>query len=512
MIVLAVVLLGNWGGDSYQNDKQVAQNNANDNNNTIDDIDLRPMTSSDIPRRDNRPAEEPAPADNSTPPSEMEQATPEPSPPPSEPTEPEPMQPEPEPAETQPPAMTPEPAPAEPPPPAPEPMPATPAPVAMTPPTNAEIAQLSKLMTTARNALTDQNIAEAKQAAQQARQLAKAPAHVAKAERLQMLVTLVSEFWRAVDESLKGIEGGDVITIATTQVAVVEVTPDLLIIRVAGRNKRYPRSDMSEGLAMGLADSWLDQTSEVTPLVRGAFYAIARNQKPDEARQQFSQAAAKGADVGDLPQILTDKYDQATLKAEATKLMSADPPMTAKPSSGPLSDADKQSLSTALRAARQAMSVGRLADADAQLTIAANIAAGSEWEPVVIRTQELAKHLRGFWDAITTSMESLQEGSTITVGSTEVTVVESSAAEITYKLFDDSYTKRRTELPAGLAKSIAKISLSNDLAISNLQLGAFHAVIPKGDPAKAREVWNEAAAAGANVQQLLLTLDDDYAF
>jgi len=373
----------------------------------------------------------------------------------------------------------------------------------MKPVTDTEIAELSRLLTTTRQALSDQNVDEAKQLIAKALELARAPAHVAKAKRLEMLVMLNSEFWRAVDESIAGIEGGDVISVTGTQVAVVEVTPDTLILRVAGVNRRYARADMSEGLAMGLADRWLDQNSEVTPLVRGAFLAVAKQGDPKRAREQWRQAAAKGAEVGDLPQVLDDKYDVPTLRAEAGEQA----PAAAMDST--MSEADKTSLANALRAARAALATGETDDADAQLAIARNLAGGSSLEPVVKRTEMLARHARVFWNAVAEGMGNLTPDTTLKIGNAEVTITEASGDQVTYTVFDKTRTQSRGELSGGLAMEIAFTVLDPDSAEGHLARGAYYAVAPNGSAEYAREAWNQAADS-ADVPELLKTLDDTY--
>jgi hypothetical protein len=70
------------------------------------------------------------------------------------------------------------------------------------------------------------------------------------------------------------------------------------------------------------------------------------------------------------------------------------------------------------------------------------------------------------------------------------------------------------DLPPGLAVVVADMKLPEANPKSKIVKGAYLALHQRGDSQtidKARSLWEEAKAAGANVDNLLPLLDDDYA-
>ena len=67
----------------------------------------------------------------------------------------------------------------------------------------------------------------------------------------------------------------------------------------------------------------------------------------------------------------------------------------------------------------------------------------------------------------------------------------------------------RDGMPAGLAMSIANRWFNDDP--TNLVVkGAFLLVDPKGRPDETRRLWSQAKAAGEDIDELMLVLDDKY--
>ncbi|HUY32518.1 MAG TPA: hypothetical protein VMV69_07025 [Pirellulales bacterium] len=122
----------------------------------------------------------------------------------------------------------------------------------------------------------------------------------AEVARVQLLEKYVEHFWKAVSETLPKLEVGEEFTINGVVAGVVEGRPDMLIVRVQGRNREYPLYEIPTKLAVMLAERWLDKGDEQTPVVIGAFLLADPKGDDQEARQLFKQAAAKGADVESL--------------------------------------------------------------------------------------------------------------------------------------------------------------------------------------------------------------------
>ncbi|MBI1903454.1 MAG: hypothetical protein HYS13_20315 [Planctomycetia bacterium] len=146
--------------------------------------------------------------------------------------------------------------------------------------------------------LAHRDLEAAKAQLESARKIA-APRHAAELDRVGRLHHYVAEFWRAVAESIKMLDGGDQITIAGITLGIVETGPDLLIVRQNGRNRTYRMEDMPRGLAHGLAERWLNKDEAASPLLMAAFHTVNPTSEPAEARQLYERAAAAGlrADV-----------------------------------------------------------------------------------------------------------------------------------------------------------------------------------------------------------------------
>ena len=120
--------------------------------------------------------------------------------------------------------------------------------------------------------------------------------------RLLVLTDHLSQFLRAVQEVIKKLQPAEEIMVGGSPIAVVEASADLLIVRVAGENRRYPPDDLPVGLAMAIADRWFDGQAESTIAFKAAYLAV--HGRADEAGQLWATAARAGVDLGDLPEVL----------------------------------------------------------------------------------------------------------------------------------------------------------------------------------------------------------------
>jgi hypothetical protein len=145
----------------------------------------------------------------------------------------------------------------------------------------------------ARFYLAQRDLEAAKAQVENAKKLAESR-HAAQVDRVTRLHHYVAEFWRAVAESIKSLDGGDQITIAGITVGVVETGPDFLIVRQSGRNRTYRVEDMPRGLAHGLAERWLNKDDAASPLILAAFHTVNPTSEAADARQLYERAAAGG--------------------------------------------------------------------------------------------------------------------------------------------------------------------------------------------------------------------------
>jgi hypothetical protein len=181
-----------------------------------------------------------------------------------------------------------------------------------------ELEDLTRLVQTARTALAERNLDGADQALTKAESLAKLPEHRAKIARLKKLAYFTREFWNAVGKGLSGLKAGQEITIGGVTIIIVEADADRLVFRAPNevRNRRYSRAEIPGGVAMAVANLWLNESDPTSRVVKGAAYAVETKGAPAQvadraasARRLWQEAAQMGADTSDLMMTLDESYD-----------------------------------------------------------------------------------------------------------------------------------------------------------------------------------------------------------
>ena len=173
----------------------------------------------------------------------------------------------------------------------------------------AERAALGAAMQATRQALADRNLPLAMSKLAESEQLAKLPEQVAMAARLRDLYECVFRFWKGVSAGMAQLNSTGELQINNTTVAIVESDNERIVIRVAGRNRRYVLKELPSGLAMAIARNWFDETQPDTIVYQGAFLAVDPNADVERARAKWQEAAARGAKVDELMQVLDDDYE-----------------------------------------------------------------------------------------------------------------------------------------------------------------------------------------------------------
>jgi len=197
-------------------------------------------------------------------------------------------------------------------PPVSDPQPKTTPPPTMQP-KPAEVATLATALKSARAKLEDSDFDGALAELRKVESLPKLPEHQAKCERLRLLTEYASNFRSALTEAIKNLEAGDEISSGDNAAAgVVGVTADTITLKIDGRNRSYPINNLSPGLAVAIADTWLDQNDPVCLVAKAAYLASLKDARDDrlaKAREWFRGAAKSGVDIGDLEKVIDDKYD-----------------------------------------------------------------------------------------------------------------------------------------------------------------------------------------------------------
>ncbi len=194
------------------------------------------------------------------------------------------------------------------------------------------------------------------------------------------------------------------------------------------------------------------------------------------------------------------------------------PPSSADPSGGPGSsgpaaaaaeDAQKRAaFDQAVAAARESMGARDMAAARQQLRQAQQAAQSQADFDQVTRLETMVNILEEFWRGVREGVASLGAGSELQVGDTYVAVVESSPQHLLIKAAGRLRSWRVEELPTSLVLAVAQQYFRED-AVKKLLIGTFLLVDPKGDPARARQLWQEAARGqtGVDVKLLMPELD-----
>lgn len=180
-------------------------------------------------------------------------------------------------------------------------------------PKPAEVATLATALKAARAKLEDSDFDGALAELRKVESLPKLPEHQAKCERLRLLTEYASNFRSALMEAIKNLEAGDEISAGDNAAAgVVDVTADQITLKIDGRRRSYPINNLSPGLAVAIADTWLDQNDPVCLVAKAAYLVSLKDARDDrlaKAREWFQEAAKSGVDIGDLGKVIDDKYD-----------------------------------------------------------------------------------------------------------------------------------------------------------------------------------------------------------
>ncbi|MGQ9914516.1 MAG: hypothetical protein ACUVQQ_09245 [Thermogutta sp.] len=118
----------------------------------------------------------------------------------------------------------------------------------------------------------------------------------------------------------------------------------------------------------------------------------------------------------------------------------------------------------------------------------------------------LLVHLEEFWRGVTDATASLRSTEELAIGETVVIVVEANRERITVRAAGRNRSYAVREMPAALVRAIVEQRFRKGRDTQVL-LGAFLAVDPKGTPAEALRLWQAAQSAGTDVSLLIQALD-----
>ncbi len=122
-------------------------------------------------------------------------------------------------------------------------------------------------------------------------------------EVLDYLLKHVEEFWRTLQRIVSSMRAGEEFAIGDAYIVVVDATPEEIVIRAAGQNRRYLIRQMPTPLIRLIASRRFRPGSEADALL-GAFLAVDPEGSPQEAEQLWRRANDGILDVEALLEAL----------------------------------------------------------------------------------------------------------------------------------------------------------------------------------------------------------------
>ena len=198
----------------------------------------------------------------------------------------------------------------------PEPQMAEPKPA--TPEMTKETPEWSQGIIKARAALEKGDLVAFKSMITPAVENAKTTAGKEKALRLDQLGQLYGIFIESFDEAKRKTKGASSLKVGSTEVSIVESTPEKIIIRTAGKNNTYAWDELPFGIAVAISDLGLDANAPVDIAARAAYFSLhpsyRESVKSNEIASKriaswFEKSQGKESVRADLKQTLSDTYE-----------------------------------------------------------------------------------------------------------------------------------------------------------------------------------------------------------
>lgn len=232
-----------------------------------------------------------------------------------------------------------------------------------------------------------------------------------------------------------------------------------------------------------------------TPLEIGPEPARRESESQEQPGPEKAVQPAAGPGPGEVPRPAGEGQPGAEPQPDG----SLTPP-------SPTDDPRQQALKQALADARASMSKRDLAAARRHLSAAAGEAQTPQDRAEIDRLDALLSHLEEFWKGMSRVVAGLEAAEVLPVGDTYVAVVEAGPEEICIKVAGRLRTYKIDRMPSRLVQALANMRLGGDPATKVL-VGAYFLVDADGDPARARQLWAEAAAGGVDIAALIPELD-----
>jgi hypothetical protein len=136
----------------------------------------------------------------------------------------------------------------------------------------------------------------------EARRLGGDAAYDEECHRLEELAEYLGQFWAAVDRAARRLQaqGGGELEIADHTWGFIEYDGSLLVLRVAGRTRRYSRATLPGKVALAFAERALDPKAAVNKVFLGTFLVMDGRGDRTLGRRMWEAAQQAGTDVARL--------------------------------------------------------------------------------------------------------------------------------------------------------------------------------------------------------------------
>ena len=171
-----------------------------------------------------------------------------------------------------------------------------------------------------------------------------------------------------------------------------------------------------------------------------------------------------------------------------------------------MTPAKQEAFSKAVADLREAMARRNLPKARSRLDRARSNAQSDEESALIEQLDTMLGYLEEFWKGIQKATASLESGDEFTVDDTVVIIVEVGEKEVVVRAVGENRPYPLDDLPHKLVLAMAEKWFA-DVASSKVFMGAYLAVAPKGDPDRARQLWQEAAGQGIELEGVMPELD-----
>lgn len=175
-----------------------------------------------------------------------------------------------------------------------------------------KVQALVQALEKANEALGKQDFTAADEQLRRAESLADSPKHRAAVARLAEIADYVKQFREAVAAAVQGMQAAETFKVSSgTEVAFVEGFPDMVTLRVLGRNSTYPFRDLPPALALAIAERKLPARNPTSAAVKGAYLAVHKqrdNRAEEKAKTFWEEAEAGGLKTAHLMPFFTDNY------------------------------------------------------------------------------------------------------------------------------------------------------------------------------------------------------------